>query len=93
MQEHEPKFKLRKYEDEILFLLYEGYSQNEILLYLKEYYQVDVTRQTLSSHLKFLKTKDTKKPKEEEEKSKDGSSSKSERMTPQEMKEKLLREK
>ena len=55
MKKTEPKFKLRKYEDEILFLIKEGYTHEQVLQYLKEFYEVEVTRRTLSSQLKHLK--------------------------------------
>ncbi len=54
-KKHEPKFTLKKYTDEILYLIENGYSQDQVLLYLKESYDVSTTRQTLSSHLKYLK--------------------------------------
>ena len=55
MKKTEPKFKLKKYEDEILFLIKEGYTHEQVLQYLKEFYGVEVTRRTLSSQLKHMK--------------------------------------
>lgn len=74
-KKHEPKFTLKKYTDEILYLIVNGYSQDQVLLYLKESYDVSTTRQTLSSHLKYLKktkavrTEPQKKASESENKS------------------------
>ncbi len=55
MAKVQPKYKLRKYSDDIQILIHEGYTQSDILDYLKEYYEVKVSRQTLSTHLTFLK--------------------------------------
>jgi hypothetical protein len=43
MKKTEPKFKLEKYEDEILFLGKRGFSYPQITAYLKEFYEVEVT--------------------------------------------------
>ncbi|MDD2639671.1 MAG: hypothetical protein PHS65_01635 [Arcobacteraceae bacterium] len=50
-----PKFKLRKYENDISMLLQEGYTQSEILRYLAEYQNVKVGRATLSRQIAHLK--------------------------------------
>ena len=55
MSINEPKFKLKKYTEEIDFLLKEGYTHEQILSYLLKYYDLKVTRQTLSTHIKHMK--------------------------------------
>jgi len=69
LSQNPPKFKLRKYEDEIMTLLYEGCTQNQVLQYLKEYYDLDVTRRTLSNHLSYLKKTARAAPKNKSENS------------------------
>ena len=90
---NEPKYKLRKYEDEIIHLLKEGYTQTQIFQYLKEFYLLEVSRQTLSTHLKFLKTIEPKKQKFEEKKvsesEKKGSNFLGKKISPDEFMDKL----
>lgn len=50
-----PKYKLREYEDEIFYLIKKGCTHEQVLKYLKEFYDVEVTRRTLSSQLKHMK--------------------------------------
>lgn len=52
----QPKYKLRKYNSEIIYLIEEGYTQLDVLEYLKTYYKLDVSRPTLSKHLTYLKS-------------------------------------
>ena len=54
-QKHEPKYKLKKYDDEIQELLRDGYSQEQILFYLSEYQNVKVSLRTLTRQIAHIK--------------------------------------
>jgi hypothetical protein len=69
LKNNPPKYKLRKYSDEILYLIHEGCTQAKVLQYLKETYELDVTRQTLSSHISYLKKTSRDVPKSKSENS------------------------
>lgn len=55
MAETQPKYPLRKYEEEIITLLHTGFTQIQILEYLEKYYNFKTTRQTLSKHIAHMK--------------------------------------
>ncbi|MFA5427094.1 MAG: hypothetical protein WC279_02670 [Sulfurimonas sp.] len=71
-----PKYKLKKFNDDITYLLKEGYTQAEILRYLEEYHNLKVSRATLTRQIAFIKktkkevkTEPQKKASESENKS------------------------
>lgn len=55
LKENPPKFKLKPYSNAILQLLKQGYSQTQILKFLKEKKSVACSRKTLYSHIKYLR--------------------------------------
>lgn len=57
---YEPKYKLKKYEEEIKELLADGYSQEQILFYLSEYQNVKVSLRTLTRQIAHIKKTNSK---------------------------------
>lgn len=55
-----PKYKLKKFSDDIAFLLKEGYTQIEILRYLFEYHDLKVSRATLTRQIEHIKKTNSK---------------------------------
>lgn len=56
LKRNPPKYPIRKYEEDILYLLHEGSTQEQILKYLEEECEFKCSRQTLSKHIKHLKS-------------------------------------
>lgn len=95
MKNEEPRFKLKIYKEDILQLIYNGYTYAQILKYLKIFKKVEVSESTLKRNIAHFKKEEKNKStrvesqnKYENTLNKTNSNSK-DRMSPEEFKKKL----
>lgn len=91
MKDEEPRFKLKIFKEDILQLIYTGYTYSQVLKYLREYKNIKVSESTLKRNITHFKKEEQQNCSRIELQRKEPKTHSNNRMSPEELKKKLER--